>query len=158
LAPFQKKICKLICSGELSLTPKSALVIIQLPMKRTKRLFYLQIAAVTAVLSFGVRAFAEPPRDELVHAYWLLKTAKADYHGHRAEALHAVENAGKDLGLELKGGVPERERQWKSDAQLQEAARLLHDARDKMEERDRKRAAEHLEHAIKEVDAALNTR
>jgi hypothetical protein len=124
-------------------------------MKRTSRLLFLQIGAAAAILSFGVRAFAEPPRDELVHAYWLLKTAKADYNGHRAEALHAVENAGKDLGMELKGGVPERERQWKSDAQLEEAGRLLRDARDKMEEHDRKRVADRLEHAIKEVDAAL---
>ena len=127
-------------------------------MKRTKRILCLQIAAVAAILSFGLQAHAEPPRDELAHAYYLLKTANADYHGHRANALHAVENAGKDLGMELKGGIPEKERQWKSDAQLQEALRLLRDARDKMEDHDRKRVADRLEHAIKEVDAALNTR
>lgn len=127
-------------------------------MKLTKRLLCLQIAAVAAVLSFGVRAYAEPPREELVHAYFLLKTADADYHGHRANALHAVENAGKELGLELKGGIPERERQWKSDAQMQEAARLLRDARDTMESHDRQKVADRLERAIKEVDAALRVR
>ena len=118
----------------------------------------MQIAAIAAVLSFGVRAFAEPPREELVHAYLLLKTANADYHGHRANALHAVEVAGKELGMKLEGGVPEKERQWKSDAQLQEAGRLLRDARDKMEENDRKRVAQHLERAIKEVDDGLRMR
>jgi len=139
----------------LRLTGRLTLTNIQIHMKRTTRLLYLQIIAVAAVFSFGLRAFAEPPRDELVHAYWLLKTANADYHGHRAEALHAVEAAGKGLGMKLEGGLPERERQWKSDAQLQEAGRLLRDARDKLEEHDRQKVADHVEHAIKEVDAAL---
>lgn len=127
-------------------------------MKRTSRLLYLKIAAAVALLSFGVSAHAEPPRDELAHAYYLLKTANADYKGHRANALHAVENAGKDLGMELKGGLPEKERQWKSDAQLEEASRLLRDVRDKMEDHDRQRVADRVERAIQEIDKALKNR
>ena len=125
-------------------------------MKRTSRL--LKIAAVVALCSFGLSAFAEPPRDELAHAYALVKTANKDYAGHRKEALHWIEEAGKNLGVELKGGVPEKERQWKSDAQLQEAQRLLRDARDKMEDRDRQHVAKQLERAMNELDKALNAR
>lgn len=127
-------------------------------MKRTSRLLMLQLAALVALFSFGVRAYAEPPRDEVAHAYWLLKSADRDYAGHRAEALHAVEAVGRDLGLDLKGELPRGERQWKSDAQLREAGRLLRDARDKLEDRDRRRAADRLDHAIREIDTALNVR
>lgn len=127
-------------------------------MKRTSRLFYLKIAAVVAIFSFGLSAFAETPREELVHAYWLVKTADKDYGGHRANALRSIENAGHNLGLELKGGLPEKERQWKSDAQLQEAQRLLRDARDKLMDADRQHVSDQVEHAIKELDKALNTR
>jgi hypothetical protein len=127
-------------------------------MKRTSRLLYLQLAAVVAMFSFGLRAYAETPRDELVHAYWLVKTANKDYGGHRATALHAIENAGHNLGLELKGGLPEKERQWKSDAQLEEAVRLLRDSRDKLEASDRQKTADHVEHAIQELDKALKSR
>lgn len=127
-------------------------------MKRTLRLLSIKLAVVAAVLSFGVWAHAEPARQELAHAYWLLKTADHDYGGHRVNAMHAIENAGKTLGIELRGDLPERERQWKSDAQMTEALRLVRDARDKMEDADRHRVADHLERAVKELDAALNHR
>lgn len=127
-------------------------------MKRKIHLLSLKIAVVAAILSFGLWAHAEPPRQELTHAYWLLKTADHDYAGHRIAAMHAIEAAGKGLGLELRGDLKDRERQWKSDEQLTEAARLLRDARDKMEEADRKRIAEHLEKAVREVDEALKHR
>ena len=52
-------------------------------------------------LTFGIRAYAEPPRDELAHAYVLLKLAKSDYKGIAAAALHGeLEAAGHELGLE----------------------------------------------------------
>jgi hypothetical protein len=127
-------------------------------MKRTIRKLCLQIAAVVAILSFGLQAHAEPARDELAHAYYLVKTANNDYKGHRGAALHAIEVAAHQLGMDLKGGVPQGERQWKSDQQMQEAARLLRDARDKMEEQDRTKVADHIENAIKNLDAALNVR
>jgi hypothetical protein len=127
-------------------------------MKRTTRLFCLQIAAVAAILSFGLQAHAETPREELVHAYYLVKTANNDYGDHKGAALHHMEVAAHQLGMDLKGGVSERERQWKSDEQMREADRLLHDARNKMEEHDRTRVADHLENAIKNIDKALEKR
>ena len=127
-------------------------------MKQKSRLLSLKIAVMAAALSFGVSAFAETPREELVHAYWLVKTANKDYAGHRAAALHAIENAGHNLGMKLEGGLPEKERQWKSDAQLEEALRILRDSRDKLEESDRQKTANHVEHAIQELDKALKAR
>jgi hypothetical protein len=126
-------------------------------MKITSR-FYLQLAAIAVILSFGISAYAEPPRDELVHAYHLLKKADHDYDGHRVKAMAEVEAAGKDLGLELGGDLPDKERQWKSDDQLIEARRLLRDARDKLEARDRDRVAAHVEKAIKEINDALSVK
>jgi hypothetical protein len=126
-------------------------------MKLTSRL-YTQLAAIALILSFGFSASAEPPRDELVHAFHLLKKADHDYDGHRVKAMEAVEAAGRELGLELGGDLPDRERQWKSDDQLIEARRLLREARDKLEDRDRDRVAAHVERAIKEIDTALNVK
>jgi hypothetical protein len=126
-------------------------------MKPTSR-SYIQLIAIAVILSFGFSAYAEPPRDELVHAFHLLKKADRDYDGHRVKAMEAVEAAGRDLGLELGGDLPDRERQWRSDDQLIEARRLLREARDKLEAHDRDRVADHVEKAIKEIDAALEVR
>ena len=125
-------------------------------MKPTSRSLYLQIVAVVLALSFGLRAYAETPREELVHAYILIKAADHDYAGHRDKALDAVSTAGKELGLELRGKGSDRERQWKSDEQMAEARRLLREAREKLEARDRDRVAAHVDRAIKEIDAALS--
>ena len=127
-------------------------------MKLSSRSRYIQIVAIVLALSFGVRAYAETPREELAHAYILLKLANADYAGHRAKAMKELETAGKDLGLSLEGRGSEHERQLKSDEQVAEARRLLREARDKLEARDRDRAAAHLEKAIVEIDAALKAR
>lgn len=127
-------------------------------MKTTSRSLYSKIAAIAVLLCFGLCAYAEGPREELAHAYYLLKEAKSDYGGHRAKAKDEVEAAGRELGIELGGGVPERERQWESDKQLQEARRLLADVRDNMEERDRKRIAHHLDESIRQLDVALRKR
>ena len=116
------------------------------------------MAAIALILSFGFSAYAEPPRDELVHAYHLLKKADHDYDGHRVKAMKAVEAAGRGLGLELGGDLPDRERQWKSDDQLIEARRLLRDSRDKLESQDRDRVAANVEKAIKEINAALGVK
>jgi len=127
-------------------------------MKLSSRSRYIQIVAIVLALSFGVRAYAETPREELAHAYILLKLANADYAGHRVKAMKELETAGKDLGLSLEGRGSEHERQLKSDEQVAEARRLLREARDKLEARDRDRAAAHLEKAIAEIDAALKVR
>ena len=68
--------------------------------------------AAALVLSLGLlRANAESPREEVAHAFHLLKKADHDYSGHRAKAMAEVEAAGHTLGLELGGEAPERERQ-----------------------------------------------
>lgn len=124
-------------------------------MKIKRRYLYVQVAAVAAGLLLAGRVNAEPPRDELVHAYRLIQTAKADYAGHRVAALDKVHEAGRKLGLHLEGDAPQRERQWKSDEKLREARRLLSDARDKMEGRDRNRISHELDESIHELDVAL---
>ncbi|MGD0615355.1 MAG: hypothetical protein ABSA69_07955 [Verrucomicrobiota bacterium] len=127
-------------------------------MKSSSRSRYLQIVAIVLAFSFGARAYAETPREELAHAYVLLKLANADYGGHRVKAMKQLEAAGKDLGLSLEGRGSEHERQLKSDEQVTEARRILREARDKLEERDRDRVAAHLEKAIVEIDTALKVR
>lgn len=127
-------------------------------MKLTSKSVYLKLATIVLAVSLGLSAYAETPREELAHATRLLKKADRDYEGHRAKAVAEVEVAAHELGLDLGGEVPERERQWKSDEQLKEARRLLRHARDKMEARDRDRVAAHLEVAIKELDVALKIR
>lgn len=124
-------------------------------MKLTSRLLYLQILAVTVALSFAARVYAEPPRQELVHAYVLLKHANHNYEGHRARALEHVEAAGKALDLKLEGDTDNHERQWKSDQMLAEARHMLYHARESFERHDRERAATHVDRAIEEIDRAI---
>jgi hypothetical protein len=124
-------------------------------MKQTSRLFYLQILAFTVALSFAARVYAETPREELVHAYVLLKHANHDYGGHRAKAMQHVEAAGKALNLRLEGDAKEHERQWQSDQMLTEARRLLSHARGTLEAQDRDKAAAHVDKAIAEIDRGI---
>lgn len=128
-------------------------------MKLTSNLS-LTIAAIGLALTFGLTsARAESPRDEVSHAYQLLQHSGQDYNGHKAKAMAEVEAAGRSMNLSFEGfQIPTPERQWKSDAQLKEASHLLRDASEKLEGRDRERAAEHLQRAIHELDEALNTR
>jgi len=127
-------------------------------MKTPNRSFYTLVLAIVLALAFGVRAYAEPPREELAHAYYHLKYADHDYDGHRVLALREVETAGHELGINLAGDGPGEERQWKSDRKLEEARRLLRHAREKLEARDRDRVAGNVERAIKEIDIALKTK
>lgn len=127
-------------------------------MKLTSCKLYIQLAAIGLALSLGMSARAESPRDEVAHAYRLLKTANANYDGHRVKAMGELEEAGHAMHLEIHGDLPEREHQWKSDEQLREARRLLDHARDHLEREDRQHTASHIEHAIHEIDAALHVR
>ena len=107
----------------------------------------------TSLLAFSLQA--EPPREEIAHAYRLLMVANADCDGHRGKAMEALRRAGHALELDLKGNAPSGEPQRKSDEQLREADRLLHDARNQLESKDRERAAEHVDLAIQEIEIAL---
>jgi hypothetical protein len=124
-------------------------------MKLSSRSLYLQILAVGVALSFGARVYAEPPRQAVVHAYVLLKHANHDYNGHRTRALEQVEAAAKALDLKLEGDTSDRERKWQSDEMLAEARHLLYHARDSFERHDRDRAANRVDRAISEIDAAI---
>ena len=124
-------------------------------MKATSRAFFLQLFAFVLAFSVGVQAYAETPRESLVHAYRLLKVANHDYDGHRVKAMEHIEAAAKALGLELGGDLLKRERQWKSDAQLNEARKLLKVAARKLERADRDRVADRVDNAIKEINIAL---
>src|SRR5580704_5027705 len=107
-------------------------------MNLTFKSTWIKMAAVAVALTIGVSAHAEGPREELIHAHHLLKTADNDYDGHKGEALKQLEIAGKKLGLKLGTGEwPEHEKQWKSDERVAEARKLLRDAREKLEDRDR---------------------
>src|SRR5690348_7886234 len=114
---------------------------------RKNRSLILKIAAFVVALSFGISAYAEPPREEIAHAYVLLKLAKHDYGGHKAEAIHQLEVAGRALGLDLHREGSAHERQMRSDELVSEAGRLAHDAEEKLEARDRQRVADHLDKA-----------
>ena len=125
---------------------------------KTQRLLSLRIIVCALALSFGIRAYAEPPRDELAHAYVLLKLAKSDYKGHRAAALRELETAGHELGLNLNGHGSQPESQMKSDALVAESSRMLHEASNKLEAHDRQHIASHLDKAIRELDEALRVK
>ena len=113
------------------------------------------MAAVLLALTFGVSAYAEGAREELVHSYRLLKNADHDYDGHREAAMKEVEAAGKKLGLALEGDNDKVEAQWKSDKKLAEARKLLRHAHKQLEKKDRELAAAEVESAIKHIDMAL---
>ena len=127
-------------------------------MKAKSRLLRLSTAVIALLFAFGVAAHAEPPRDELAHAYHLLKKADHDYDGHRVKAMEEVKAAAADLGVELGGDLDKHEWQWHSDEQMKEARRLLRDAREKLEAHDRDRVADRVDRAIKEINAALEVK
>jgi hypothetical protein len=122
-------------------------------MKLTSRLLHLVVA--TVALSFAGRLYAEAPRQELAHAYALIKHANHNYEGHRAKALDHIEAAGKALNMKLEGDASEHERQWQSDQMLAEARHLLFHARGAFEAHDREVAAAHVDKAIEEIDRAI---
>ena len=123
---------------------------------KTLRALYVLIAVF--MLACGCQAYAGSAREDLVHAYVLVKLANNNYGGHRANALHHLEVAGRDLGLDLHSGGTERERQMQSDAQMAEAGRILRDVRYRLDVHDRDRASANVNRAIIEIDKALSAR
>ena len=123
---------------------------------KTNRLLAVFMAAL--LLGFGSQAYAGTPREDLVQAYVLLKAANNNYAGHRVNALKELEDAAHDLGLELKSGGGQHQRQMTSDAQVAEAGRILHDVRHRLDARDRDHAAAHVDRAIHEIDEALRVK
>ncbi|HWD19928.1 MAG TPA: hypothetical protein VHB20_11685 [Verrucomicrobiae bacterium] len=124
-------------------------------MKTTNYLRGLQVGIIALGLTFGLNARADTARDEVRHAYTLLKAAHDDYHGHKDMAVAELKQAGARLGLDLEGGHWEHEGQLKSDEQLVHARTLLKEARNKLEGHDRELAASQVEAAIKQIDLSL---
>jgi hypothetical protein len=120
---------------------------------KTCRLWYVLIVAVAVLL--GNEAYAAGPRDDIVRAYFLIKMSNNNYSGHRDAALRELEFVGKELGLDMRSGGQNKERQRQSDAQMNEAFQILKVARDKLDAHDREHEAGHLEKAMHEVDLAL---
>src|SRR5579883_2466333 len=127
-------------------------------LKESLRSTGLKVAAVVLAFSFGLSAYAAPPREELVHAYRLLQHANSNYNGHRVAAMNEVSAAGRDLGLDLGGDLTANERQWHSDEQLKEARHILNEARRQLDRGDRERVSEHLDRAVREIDEALRVK
>src|SRR5438309_101015 len=98
---------------------------------------WLAMLMAALLLGFGSQAYAASPREDLVQAYILMRTANNNYAGHRGNALRELEDAGHHLGLDLKGGGTERQRQMTSDAKVAEAGRILRDVRSRLDRRDR---------------------
>lgn len=128
-------------------------------MKGNKYSTYLQIGAIALAMTFGFSVYAETPREELVHAYRLLQRAEHDYDGHKGKAMTEIQAASHELGMDVGGAdLPGSEAQWKSDAQLKAARKLLREASNKMERADRDRIAGHLDTAITQLDQALKVK
>lgn len=64
----------------------------------------------------------------LDQAYGLLRQADHDYKGHRARAMHQIEDAARELGAALSGDGKAGEKQATSDSQLHNAQSLLQQA------------------------------
>ena len=120
---------------------------------KTCRLWYVLIVAGAVLL--GNQAYAAGPRDDIVRAYFLIKMSNNNYSGHRDKALKELEFVGRELGLDLRSGGQNEQRQRQSDAQMDEAFQILRVARDKLDAHDREHEAGHLEKAMHEVDLAL---
>lgn len=115
----------------------------------------LSVVVVVSALLFSAQAYADPARDDIVHAYVLLKMANHNYAGHRDTAIKELEQVGHELGMDMKGRGADNERQMQSDAQMAEASRILHDARNRLDAHDREHAASHVDKAMQEIDLAL---
>jgi hypothetical protein len=137
--------------------------------------------ALTAVLSYGVTlhatttpmpsaltvsiagpneftpmVFSDSAEAGMLHrAYHILATGDHDYKGHRVKAMHAVEAAGKLLGLDLKGDLKDRESQVLSDDKMREARDLLTNVLASADVKNQKRIIKHLEEAISQINTAL---
>lgn len=82
--------------------------------------------SVVQAPQFEMVAWEQGRIERLQHAYWLLENAKADYNGHKGEAMHSIKKAAEVLGVDLHGhGHHEAEEQWNSDRRLNEARNIL---------------------------------
>lgn len=111
-------------------------------------------AAPLQFVSFRDSAEAESLR----RAYRILATGDHDYKGNRVKAMHAVEAAGKVLGMDLSGDLKDRSPQPMSDERLREAQGLISQVLGSAEVKGQKRVVKHLNTAIAHINTALRIR
>ena len=113
-----------------------------------------QAAVVCLALTFSMKLSAGPAAsgDLLQQAYTALEQADHDYKGHRKDAMKQIEDAGKLLGINLRGDGKAHEEQGVSDEQLRTAQGLLEQARSGLAGKPLK----HVNRALKQLRIALN--
>jgi hypothetical protein len=84
--------------------------------------------AAAAVASQGGAAATQGSVQQLDQAYSFLAEADHDYKGHRARAMHHIQNAARALGVRLTGHGKGGEAQTTSDSHLKSAQSLLQSA------------------------------
>jgi hypothetical protein len=106
----------------------------------------------------GIQAVAfrdSAEADLLRQAYHTLATGDHDYKGNRVKAMHAVEEAGKLLGLDLSGDLKDRTPQRLSDDKLREAQGLITQVLGSAAVKGQKRVVKHLNAAVGHLNTAL---
>ena len=106
---------------------------------------------------FETVAFSDSAEAGMLHrAYHILATGDHDYHGHRARAMHQVEDAAKLLGLDLSGDARDHEKQVLSDDKLREARGLISNVLASAAVKDQKKVVNHLNAAVNQINIALS--
>lgn len=91
----------------------------------------------------------------LQNAYVLLSQANHDYDGHRVKAMQSIHKAALLLKVNLQSKGNVREDQGTSDAKLQEAQKLLEQARTLAVGKGQRKFVKHLDAAIGHLSSAL---
>jgi len=120
-----------------------------------------QTLTASATIAYPIEnvVFSDSAEAAMLHrAYHILATGDHDYKGHRAKAMHAVEAAAKLLGVDLKGDYKEHEVQPLSDDKLREAKDLLAKVQLNADVKGQPHVSKHLDRAIEEINAGLETR
>jgi hypothetical protein len=99
-----------------------------------------------------------PEAKILAHAYAILARGDHDYDGHRVEAMHYVEKAGKSLGVDLAGDLKDHEKQVLSDEKMRQAQRLINELITSAIIKDQPHVVNPLNQASKQIDLALATK
>jgi hypothetical protein len=118
---------------------------------------FTPIAAGAGVV--GNRTGANPADVQAItQAYKLLAQADHDYQGHRIKAMKHLHQAGKVLGINLKGeGKTSNEGQGTSDTQLKQAQTMLHQmTSNSVSGKRHQRALQHVNNALTELNTALS--
>jgi hypothetical protein len=107
----------------------------------------------------GVNRRPANPADvqAVTQAYQALAQADHDYDGHRAKAMKHLHQAGKVLGISLKGDGHTKEAQGTSDSQLKQAQTILKQmSASSAGGKRHQRAMQHVGSALGEINTALS--